>query len=996
MRRLLLLLVLLSPSGLAATLSSPQGEYEAQLGSFISIAVTGEGDSPLTVDAPPFLRLLGAPELKDGRALLNFLVEMSAPAGDHQVSISTPSGPPLDVTVRVQEAYGLEFWAPDDQTIVAGESVTYDLLVTNGGNTPATVLLEVSSRLSPTLSQEQLVLLPGESQGVELRLQSFAGSPQRDTATILVSTLEDESVRRFATIRTTVLPYGGAGAADELALRYRVFARATYGSAGLGYEVSARLAGQLSDFVDTDANLTFGARPEELPRLAGYASLIGERWRVTYRGARGTHRIDGRYDDFGAYAAIGSNTYGFGVSYEPSPLRIAFTHSGSAAGDRQTLTASYRFAAGSSVSVTPSIGAERRAAGANASYSAVFGVSSSLQSRTVVGSARARLPVPISDSWGVSGSVGSRSTSPFGVRVEASVNARGLHASAAATEELSKEFSLHQRLTYTYTGRYRTALNLGASYSSRAVPVSLGANVVGTLEARGFGVSYSARAGYNPKPFSLSAHISGAAEGLTGYGGTLGYAAGAWSATLGYAHSSGSDRLSAAVSTREGGFSGVARYGYNFTSLVHTGGLGLDYTFAQGHGLFSSLSISSDSQTSWQLGGRFLVQGGFATPEGVVNTFGGRSTSSVTGVAFLDVNANGVLDTGETPLPGLSVSSRGVTSVTDESGQYTLNLPPGTHTLTVSGLSASHGLLNAPAVTAEVGETHEVNVPIEGVTTLIVNVYHDTDRSGTWTSGERPLQSVAVELRGPGGTTVRRMTDSRGDAVFQNLRPGAYSFAVDSTSLPRFYETTSELEALTLAAGPTNRVQVGVAERPKDVVQTLSAGDLSLRVRVEPTQAPPGAEVLITAQAGGEPETVTAVIADGEGVALDLIEGAYQGRLSVPQTQSSVLMITVTAQRGDEQRTQQIPLLIGKGSLGRVSVSPTLADPAEELSAEITLLKRSDDVSLLLTGVSLPLEPTDDPYRYVATFPAPGEAGTYTLELIVDGEAWAEARFRVQ
>lgn len=988
-RLLLLAVAILGSSGLAAQLTSPAEHHDVQPGAFVSIPVVGEGDVPLTVQAPEQFQVVGTPQLRDGRGLVNLLVGREARAGEHIVTIGT-SGTTLKVTVRVAPRYAVTLHVPEGKTIVGAQGVDYPLLVSNGGNAPETVALRVDSRLAPRLSAERLELAPGETREVTLSLQAAGRSTGRDAATVIATVLEAEDVQRFATVYTTVLPFAGADEIEGPVLGYRLEAGASYGSAGLGYLFRARLDGELSDHVRTDADLTFRAQPGGAPSVSGHAALAGEQWRVGYRGTRDSHRFEARYDAVRGYVAFTPGGYGFGVTYSPSPLTLDFTHRGGST-DHQTFSASYRLRVAPELTLSPRVGLERRADGDGVDVFGVLGLTAELQTEPLLGTARVRLPVPFDDDWFVGAAISSRSQTPFGVQAEAILNARGLHAHVALNEEVSEEVTLQQRLGYSGENGN---VNLGVRYRHAELPLTLGANVGAGFGSRGFTGNYGANVSYRPAPFSVSAYFGGSLADGWSYGGSLGFREGAWGASLAYAHSPRLDRLSASVVGAHAGLSGSAAYSFDLGALQHEASVGLEYTFAAGHSLFSTLAI--DDGVRWQLGATFVLAGGFATPSGVVNAFGGRAVGFAAGAVFHDANRNGVLDPGEAPAAGVTVRAGSASTITDEDGRFSLPLPPGEHTLTVSGHSASYGLLEPLAFTVDLGRTSEVDVPLATVVTMIVKAFDDRNRDGVMEAGEPLLPLTAVVVQGPDGARSRRFVDSRGEAVFQNLPPGRYTVTFDPETLPRFYEPTGEPLSVTLAPGPIVRLDLGAAERPKEVVQTLRGGDLTLVARLEPMPAPPGADVLVTAQVGGEADQVEASLPGGESVRLVLIDGIYRGRLSVPESATGVLMVTVHAQRGGAERTQQLPLILAPGPLARLSTSPTLADPGEIVTVEADLLKRVTTAEVEVDGVRYPLEATDDPYRFVGTVPAPNDAGSHAVELFADGEKLTETRFRVQ
>lgn len=988
-RRSLLLLVWLAGAAFAIPLTSPESAYSAEPGAFVSVPVTGSGDAELVVEAPPFLQVVGTPALRAGRALVNLLVNQAAPAGEHQVRIGAGSAA-LMVTVMVAPRYGVAVAVPDGRTVVSGEELEYALLVTNTGNTPATVLLQVRSSLDAQLASDRLELSGGEAREVVLRLRSTVAIAGSDRAILTATLLEAEETRVFSTIRTEVLPFAGADTLDGPTLRYRLEAGLQYGSAGPGYALGAELAGQLSDYVDVVADLTLRAWPGGDPRLSGYATIAGDRWQVGYRGGLNVHRLDGRYDDFSGHATFAPGSLGFGVSYAPSPLTLSFWHH-AATESRQAFTAGYRFQVVPELSVTPSLGVVRQTRGDQVKFSTVVALGADLQTAPVVGSARVRLPFPLGDDWQVAASVSTRVQTPFGVRADATLGAHGFTGSVRSNQEISSEVTLQQRLGYH---RGQAALNLGVRYRPTGLQLALGADVSGRLGPGGFGVGYGGNVSYQPTPFTATAHFSVSDAGDLAYGGSFGYQQGGVNAGISYLHTLRSDRLSARLGGSFEGLSGSVSYSYDFARIQHRGDLVITYEFAQGHSLFSTVAVADS--LSWQLGATFVVAGGLATPASVVSTFGGRAVGVLSGVVFHDLNRNGAFDEGEKPIVGASVSAGGVSATTDSTGRYQLLLPPGEYILDVNEVAASYGLARSLTPVVELAEETMLNVPLESVATMIVRVFDDRDRNGMAGADEVPLPLVAVLARSADGTVYRQRVDSRGDAVFENLTPARYTVELDGTTLPLHYESTSEPLQVTLESGPIRRLELGAAEALKDVVQTLRAGDLTLLARLDPMSAPPGADVLVVAQVGGTPDEVEASLPDGATVSLTLVGGAYRGRLSVPADAQGLKMVTVTARSGELTQRQQLPLVLAPGPLGEVRTNPTLAGPADRVSVTATLLVRASVVEVEVAGVRYSLSSTDEQYRFIGTFEAPAQTGSHEVTLYADGVELASTRFRVQ
>jgi serine-aspartate repeat-containing protein C/D/E len=212
--------------------------------------------------------------------------------------------------------------------------------------------------------------------------------------------------------------------------------------------------------------------------------------------------------------------------------------------------------------------------------------------------------------------------------------------------------------------------------------------------------------------------------------------------------------------------------------------------------------------------------------------------ASVSGYAYVDANNNGIYDTGESPIKGVTVAlldsdgyETGTTATTDANGFYSFTgLEPGTYgvketqpTSYLDGLDAA-GTINNTVV----GTAHNPGDQIDGValaggqTGLNYNfgellpasvsgyVYSDLDNDGVYDSGESPIANVTLTLldssgKSTGNTTT---TDATGFYSFTNLTPGTYG--VKETQPSDFLDGLD-------AAGPTG----GTAHNPGDLIDAI-------------------------------------------------------------------------------------------------------------------------------------------------------------------------------
>jgi fimbrial isopeptide formation D2 family protein/uncharacterized repeat protein (TIGR01451 family) len=164
-----------------------------------------------------------------------------------------------------------------------------------------------------------------------------------------------------------------------------------------------------------------------------------------------------------------------------------------------------------------------------------------------------------------------------------------------------------------------------------------------------------------------------------------------------------------------------------------------------------------------------------------------------------DTNANGVQDTGEADVPGVTVTltdaggSTVATAVTDSNGLYRFsNLIPGEYTVTFSDLPAGYVVTetNAAGSTAANNSNGLVSTKANlaaGETDLTFDlgiyrpgsigdfVWNDLDHDGIQDSGETGVPGVTVTLTDSSGTVATTTTDAGGGYLFDGLPPGTYT-----------------------------------------------------------------------------------------------------------------------------------------------------------------------------------------------------------------------------
>ncbi|MBU0945564.1 MAG: hypothetical protein KKE53_14035, partial [Proteobacteria bacterium] len=184
--------------------------------------------------------------------------------------------------------------------------------------------------------------------------------------------------------------------------------------------------------------------------------------------------------------------------------------------------------------------------------------------------------------------------------------------------------------------------------------------------------------------------------------------------------------------------------------------------------------------------------------------FGYQQTGTIGDTIWYDADADGVQDTGELGLAGVTVTLDGpsgpMTVITDENGKYFFEqLVAGDYTISVSNLPGGmeqtydlDGTTTADSVEVTLGD-RELNLDVDfgytGIGSIGDTVWNDANGDGIEDSGEGGLPGITIILSGDlnnDGTpdSISTITDADGHYTFDHLPEGNYTISVDDTTLP--------------------------------------------------------------------------------------------------------------------------------------------------------------------------------------------------------------------
>ncbi|MFC3814382.1 SdrD B-like domain-containing protein [Lysobacter sp. GCM10012299] len=233
--------------------------------------------------------------------------------------------------------------------------------------------------------------------------------------------------------------------------------------------------------------------------------------------------------------------------------------------------------------------------------------------------------------------------------------------------------------------------------------------------------------------------------------------------------------------------------------------------------------------------------------------------TAISGRVWLDLNNNGVIDTGEAGIAGIGIRLAGTTNngvpvlrdtTTDADGNYAFTtIVPGTYTVTE--LTQPPGTFNGITVVGSLGGTATdlATTPsaISGIVTTAAvagtgynfgeiqpasiagSVFYDFNNDGLIDGGEVGIAGVTVTLTGTTDTgaavNTSATTDGNGAFTFAELRPGSYT-VTEPTQPPG---TTNGITTAGAINGTPAGTATPVTTTPSAIVNiALSAGNASI------------------------------------------------------------------------------------------------------------------------------------------------------------------------
>ncbi len=818
----------------------------------------------LVFTIPPGWGILGAPttlSLEAGEESTLFVtvtVPPGATAGDYSVTLTATSqvdptqSAAASGTMTVTPVNELDVIMPNPQSVSAGESVTYDVIIVNRGNAQDTmdITAQSSDGYPVTLSVSTLSLAPQErgTVSVTVAVPEDAGSG-RDLLSFSVASTLYSGVKKEGTLFTTILPPSpqavGGTLMQELPSRLRFsFGQNVFTGAftsNLTFSVSGGvLNGYFSSYLRFSS--IFGPDPLDLSsfhlsyRLNPTTYKIGDVSQkitdlLSIYGRGGSLLIDADYYRL-AFIAGGSSDEtrgGIGLAVGPSVARLGIAHMEKRSETSQQVVWSL------TASAQPLDDWTMRMEGA-------LGLKDSLSSRAFffdtridttpyylsgqVFSVGSYFPGSRRDSAGLSLSQRLRQNE-FSLSVSISHNWDNLSNDPFTTTTIEDELGVNVSATPLEDG---PTINSTVEFTWSRDPTLTENNDLRRMISVDLGNSGGSF------PYSFSGKMNDQIDNITDISyRTLTFSEGAGVSIedidlfLKLTHIKNSDLDTGEVLS--GGTTVDLRFRANSSlnsASISFGNDGDDFDVGAGISaeILDNLDLDLDASIAWDRAD--------ATP----TTFSWQATFSwqfdlplpflvtkgrIDGHLFIDVNGDGAMNEGDIPVEGAVIETDRSEVSTDADGWFRFPpLQPGTYTLDVSHLPLNARLSSAPTVSLAAGETVGVDIPLTPVTIVNGILFNDADKNGLHEEDEGGYAQVRILLTDEGGNELDTYTDVGGSFTFTDVAPGKYVVSVDASTLPnRFVFTTDETLTIDVGTETPPAVQIGGFIKPKEVIITF-------------------------------------------------------------------------------------------------------------------------------------------------------------------------------
>jgi hypothetical protein len=366
-------------------------------------------------------------------------------------------------------------------------------------------------------------------------------------------------------------------------------------------------------------------------------------------------------------------------------------------------------------------------------------------------------------------------------------------------------------------------------------------------------------------------------------------------------------------------------------------------------------------------------------PEPLTESFGGRNLGRL----------SGVVRAGDLPVPEIQLEIDRYTLVTDETGTFSADLPPGEYEvkLDATTLPITIRLVSEDTATITLERGVETSLVFEAAATAAIagRVLEDANTDGI---ADEPAKAIPAQLVLTDSESLRRSVFSNETEGFlvRGLLPGAARLKVLNLPLGSTLVGPDVLE-LSLTAGEITEVTF-LAVPPTTVSQTFTKSDLRIRrISTEVDRVPANTAPLVSVKIQGEADRVT-LQSDAGTYEMTFDGEAWGARLPIPATATDLYPFTVVAYQGEGQTDKKSQIIVDATSPATEVTVASPIKPGEIITVDTLAYFAVKDVSigsdLGLTFETLQNE--EGHFISTATIPANAEDKVYTLTVTVSGE----------
>lgn len=190
-------------------------------------------------------------------------------------------------------------------------------------------------------------------------------------------------------------------------------------------------------------------------------------------------------------------------------------------------------------------------------------------------------------------------------------------------------------------------------------------------------------------------------------------------------------------------------------------------------------------------------------------------TGKIRGIVYKDFNGNSLQDKDEPGMPGVKVVTGKFQTVTNENGEYELNIRAKKAAVSLDLRTVPQGFIFSTAVSRDVVLEHNKAVAVNfGLTSrsgIYGIAYVDVNESGKPDQGDKFLSNILLRL----DSAEITKTNSSGAYFFEDISPGRHKLRIDLNSIPLKYSPTVKIEAeVELQEGMTYVYNIPVKENP--------------------------------------------------------------------------------------------------------------------------------------------------------------------------------------